>query len=155
MNKKVLAILFSFLCVWAIVGQQTNAATISKTKIVTKTKVVEKKKPQIVKQDKPRPQLSGNKIGSGEIKKLWSGDKAKIGSGEMKKLWSWEKLGSGERLWSGNKIDMKLEIQPIRELIQKIDEILKKSRVQAIKDALTVAKKSLQQQIPASGTIAK
>jgi hypothetical protein len=50
---------------------------------------------------------------------------------------------------------MKLETQPIRELIQKIDEILQRSRVQAIKDALSVAKESLQSQLPASGTITK
>jgi hypothetical protein len=50
---------------------------------------------------------------------------------------------------------MKLETQPIRELIQKIDEILQRSRVQAIKDTLSVAKKSLQSQLPASGTITK
>lgn len=140
MNKKVLAILFSFLCVWAIVGQQTNAATGSKAKVI-KTKTVEKQKPQVVKQDKTRPPLSGNKIGSGELKKLGTGDKARI--------------GSGEKLWSGNKVDMKLETQPIRELIQKIDEILQRSRVQAIKDTLSVAKKSLQSQLPASGTITK
>ena len=159
MNKKVLAILFSFLCVWAIVGQQTNAATGSKVK-VTKTKVVEKKKPQVTKQEKTRPQLSGDKIGSGKNEngpKLWSGEKPRIGSGEMKKLWSGEqnRSGSGEKLWSGNKVDMKLEIQPLRELVQKIDEILKKSRVQTIKDALSVAKKALQEQMPASGTVAK
>ena len=94
MNKKLLAILFSFLCVWAIVGQQANAATATRAKVTTKTKVIEKKK--IIEKKTVAP-----KIGSGEMKKL-SGDKERIGSGEMRKLWSGEQKDQ-EVLWCNQK----------------------------------------------------
>jgi len=44
------------------------------------------------------------------------------------------------------------ELKPIKELIKKIDEIIKKTKTQAIKDALSSAKKTLQAQIPTSTT---
>jgi methionyl-tRNA synthetase len=48
------------------------------------------------------------------------------------------------------------ELKPLKELIKKIDEVLKKTKTQAIKDALSSAKKTLQTQIPVTtGTIAK
>lgn len=82
---------------------------------------------------------------------MGSGEKPRIGSGDR------PEMGSGQKLISGDKLDMKLELKPLKELVQQIDEILKKSRVQAIKDALSIAKKALQAQIPAptTGTVAK
>jgi hypothetical protein len=47
------------------------------------------------------------------------------------------------------------EIKPLKELIKKIDEIIKNTKTQAIKDALSSAKKTLQAQLPTTGTIAK
>ncbi|MEI6426486.1 MAG: hypothetical protein WCO66_03990 [Candidatus Absconditabacteria bacterium] len=166
MNKKIIIGLMALASMTLVLTQGANAATAKKTapskvqvqqskngaKIIANKKTVDNKKTE------QKPKLgSGDKPGMGSGQK--PGEGPKLGSGDKEHLGSGQKLGSGdkEHLGSGDKIDMKLEIKPLKDLVQQIDEILQKSRVQAIKDALSSAKKTLQAQIPAptTGTVAK
>ena len=160
MNKKIIIGLMAFATMTLVLTQGANAAT---TKKVAPNKVQVQQSKNGTKTIENKKTEQKPKLGSGDRPGMWSGQKPgewpKMGSGEKPRIGSGDRpeMGSGQKLISGDKLDMKLELKPLKELVQQIDEILKKSRVQAIKDALSIAKKALQAQIPAptTGTVAK